>query len=174
MYRLVAQLATSAPQDASVAPSPAHCGSCAAPLARHDASPARHISFVDQFESKYLAVCVCMCWLQCPQLNCSHNPLFEADDLVLLLLPALKVNLNQSLQFHQVLLHPLPVDVLQTKDRQALSLCAWYWIYTLVNSCFVTEGSLKFTYIEIHLLSIGDLRGDEVRHDKGPVVRGPG
>lgn len=78
--------------------------------------------------------------LQRPQRNCSHNPLLEADELLLLLLPALKVNLDQSLQFHQVLLHPLPVDVLQTKDRRT-SLCAWL-ICIQVNLGFVTEGSL--------------------------------
>lgn len=161
-YMLVASLVlgSAAPQDASVSPFRAHCGSFAVQLALPGVSPAQHIICLTQ-------VCGSKCFfggIECPQCELSHNPLLEADDLLLLLFPALKVDLDQSLQFHQVLLHPFPVDVLQTKDRPALSLdvaCAQY-LHVLV----------KFTHIKIHYLTIRNLRGDEVGHDEGPVGRG--
>lgn len=43
----------------------------------------------------------------------THNSFFEVNQLLLLLLPAVKVNLDQRLQLHQVLLHPLTMDVLK-------------------------------------------------------------
>lgn len=42
----------------------------------------------------------------------TYNPIFEADEFLLVLLPLLKVDVNQSVQLQQVLLHTLPVDVL--------------------------------------------------------------
>lgn len=42
----------------------------------------------------------------------TYDPVFERDQLLLLLLPVLKVSLDQRLQLIQVLLHALPVDVL--------------------------------------------------------------
>lgn len=41
-----------------------------------------------------------------------YNPLFEADQLLFLFLPLLKVDINQSLQLQKVFLHPFPMDVL--------------------------------------------------------------
>ena len=42
----------------------------------------------------------------------THDPVFEGDQLLLLLLAVLEMRLNQRLQLVQVLLHALPVDVL--------------------------------------------------------------
>lgn len=49
----------------------------------------------------------------------SHNPLLETYELFFLLFPALKVNLDQSLQLHQVLLHPFTMYVLQKQMLRA-------------------------------------------------------
>lgn len=42
----------------------------------------------------------------------TYNPVLEGDELLFLLLPALKVGFDEGLQFIQVLLHALAVDVL--------------------------------------------------------------
>lgn len=47
-----------------------------------------------------------------PRGRATYDPILQADQLLLLLLAALKVSLDQGLQLIQVLLHPLAVDVL--------------------------------------------------------------
>lgn len=43
----------------------------------------------------------------------AYDSICEAEELLLLLLPLLKVILDQSLEFRQVLLHALAVNVLR-------------------------------------------------------------
>lgn len=45
-----------------------------------------------------------------------YNPVFESNQLLFLFLPLLKVDVNQGLQFQEVFLHPLPVDVLNRNN----------------------------------------------------------
>ena len=47
----------------------------------------------------------------------THNPLLEGDQLLLLLLPALKVSIDQALQLHQVLVLTFLLDVLQVREE---------------------------------------------------------
>lgn len=104
-----------APQDASVALSPSRCGFFAAPLARPVVSPARQtVSQTRILKPRCARQCV---YILPSTAKGSHNPLLEADELLLFLLSALEVNLDQSLQLHQVLLHPFSMDVLQTEVR---------------------------------------------------------
>lgn len=42
----------------------------------------------------------------------SHDSFFESDELLLLLLPALKVSIDQRLELHQILVLTLLLDVL--------------------------------------------------------------
>lgn len=61
----------------------------------------------------------------------AHNPLFEGDELLLLLLPALKVSVDERLQLDQVFVLAFLLDVLQELDRRWTSL-----IYTNILLCF--------------------------------------
>lgn len=49
----------------------------------------------------------------------SHNPLLETNELFFFLFSALKVNLDQSLKLHQVLLHPFTMYILQKQRFSA-------------------------------------------------------
>lgn len=90
--------------------------------------------------------CMCNVWVK------SHNSLFEADELFLLLLPALKVSIDQALQLNQILVLTLLLDVLQDQrqkhnrqpDRNTQQQTQ---ILHVVTS----------TYIKVHFLTIGDL-----------------
>lgn len=103
------------PQDASVALSPSRCGFFAALLARRGVSPAwQTVSQTRILKPQCARQCV---YILSSTAKGSHNPLLEANELLLFLLSALEVNLDQSLQLHQVLLHPFSMDVLQTEVR---------------------------------------------------------
>ena len=45
--------------------------------------------------------------------SCTHNPVLEGDQLLLLLLPALKVSIDQGLQLDQILVLTFFLDVLR-------------------------------------------------------------
>lgn len=45
----------------------------------------------------------------------THNALFQRNELLFLLLALLKMHINERLQLQEVLLLPLPVDVLQDR-----------------------------------------------------------
>lgn len=47
----------------------------------------------------------------------THNPLLECNQLLLLLLPTLKVSINQALQLHQILVLTFLLDVLHNQKR---------------------------------------------------------
>lgn len=51
----------------------------------------------------------------------TYNPVLEGHELLFLLLPALKVGFNESLQFIQVLLHALAVDVLHQTEAAVVA-----------------------------------------------------
>lgn len=52
----------------------------------------------------------------------THDPVLEAEELLLLFLPVLKVSVDQGLQLHQVFVLTLLLDVLRGTDRRRLSL----------------------------------------------------
>lgn len=52
----------------------------------------------------------------------TYDPVLEGDELLLLLLPALKVGFDEGLQFIQVLLHALAVDVLRWTEMGATAV----------------------------------------------------
>lgn len=52
----------------------------------------------------------------------TYNPVLEGDELLFLLLPALKVGFDEGLQFIQVLLHALAVDVLHQIETAAMDM----------------------------------------------------
>lgn len=51
----------------------------------------------------------------------TYNPVLERHELLFLLFPALKVGFNEGLQFIQVLLHALAVDVLHQTEIAAVA-----------------------------------------------------
>lgn len=52
----------------------------------------------------------------------TYNPVLEGDELLFLLLPALKVGFDEGLQFIQVLLHALAVDVLHQTETALMAM----------------------------------------------------
>lgn len=51
-----------------------------------------------------------------------HNPLFQLNQLLFFFFPALKVNLDQGLELHQVLLHPFTMDILQRQEVHTFAI----------------------------------------------------
>lgn len=105
----------------------------------------------------------------------SNNSLFQLNQLLFFLFPAFKVNLDQGLELHQVLLHPFTMYILQRHEVHQFSslICSKipYWSQMSQHP----EGAqwclyfLYFlTYIKIHFFSIRNLWRDQVGHYKWP------
>lgn len=82
----------------------------------------------------------------------THDPVLERDQLLLLLLPALEVSIDQGLQLDQVLVLTFLLDVLRGRKQTS----AQHKHPEVVN-----PSAQRFTaaYIKVHLLTIGDLGG---------------
>lgn len=108
----------------------------------------------------------------------SHNSFFERDELLLFLLPALKVGIDQGLQLDQVFVLAFLLDVLPRSDTEDSLLCYLHLNpnckqdkRTHRSFCLrpsALEGSpphvllvlslvLSHTYIKVHFLSLWDL-----------------
>lgn len=104
----------------------------------------------------------------------THNSRFEGDELLLLLLPALKVIIDQALQLNQILVLTLLMDILLSPGVDSRQTCVNTTVrisFSVVipsNSILLVykppknpdwiKGICMSTYIKVHFLTIRDLR----------------
>lgn len=79
----------------------------------------------------------------------THDPVLEGDQLLLLLLPALEVGVDQGLQLDQVLVLTFLLDVLQDKEFQRHSATR--------GDHSEIQNRHRSAYVKVHFLTIGDL-----------------
>lgn len=117
-----------------------------------------------------LTDCVCVCMLA--TVYGAHNPLLELNYLLFFFLSALKVNLNQSLKLHQVLLHPFTMDILQTQGsdvKLASTLtCNYTYIYTYIFVSFKQDIDMQYctftilVYLKLLLMIMKYYYGNDI------------
>lgn len=77
----------------------------------------------------------------------SHNSFFESDELLLLLLPALKVSVDQRLQLIKVFVLTFLLDVLLEVMRRQISLTDRINVFTSqptrINTTWLLKGKRK-------------------------------
>lgn len=117
-------------------------------------------------------------WKNCAyilQTKKPYNSLLQLNQLLFFLFPAVKVNLDQGLELHQVLLHPFTMDILQRREGHNFCMTRhfnknqqqqpfWEQIIICLNFLFL------LTYIKIHLFSIRNLWRDQVGHHEWPEI----